>query len=83
MQRFCWSRGYIEITHGGGASGIAQTNETDHHLLVRKRFIELQLALMIKKARVQGGGMVDLTREESIDIMIDVMSDENFIYKRV
>ena len=42
VQRFCWSRGYIEITHGGGASSVLQTNDTDHHLWVRKRFIELQ-----------------------------------------
>ena len=62
------------MTHGGGASSVAQTNDTDLHLWVRKRFIELQTALMIRKARIVGGGMVDLTREENIDIMIEVMS---------
>ena len=76
-QRLCWPRGYICLTHGGGASMIAQTNDTDHHLHVRKRFIELQTALMVKKARRKGGGMVDLTIEENIDIMIQVMSDKN------
>ena len=75
VQRLCWSRGYICITHGGGASSVAQTNDTDHHLYVRKRFIELQTALMVRKARRSGGGMVDLTAEENIDIMIEVMSD--------
>ena len=75
VQRLCWSRGYICITHGGGASMVAQTNDTDHHLHVRKRFIELQTALMVRKARRNGGGMVDLTPEENIDIMIEVMSD--------
>ena len=75
VQRLCWSRGYICITHGGGASMVAQTNDTDHHLHVRKRFIELQTALMVRKARRHGGGMVDLTPEENIDIMIEVMSD--------
>ena len=75
VQRLCWSRGYICITHGGGASMVAQTNDTDHHLYVRKRFIELQTALMVRKARRSGGGMVDLTEEENIDIMIEVMSD--------
>lgn len=75
VQRCCWIRGYIEITHGGGASMVAQTNDTDHHLWVRKRFIEKQTDLMIKKARATGGGLTDLTREENIDIMIDVMRD--------
>ena len=75
VQRLCWTRGYIQFTHGGGASMVAQTNDTDHHLHVRKRFIELQTRLMVKKARRAGGGLVDLTPEENIDVMIEVMSD--------
>ena len=75
VQRLCWSRGYINVTHGGGASMIAQTNDTDHHLHVRKRFIALQTAHMVRKARSTGGGLVDLSREENIDCMIEVMSD--------
>ena len=74
VQRLRWSRGYVCITHGGGASMVAQTNDTDHHAHVRKRFIELQSLLMVKKARTKGGGMVDLTPEENIDIMIEFMS---------
>ena len=30
---------------------------------------------MIRKARAQGGGMVELTREEILDTMIEVMAD--------
>ena len=75
LQRFCWSRGYIEVSHGGGALSVAQTNDTDHHLWVRKRSIELQHDRMIQKPRIRGGGMVDLGREENLDIMIEVMSD--------
>ena len=75
VQRLCWTRGYVEITHGGGASCVAQTNDTDHHLYVRKRFIEIQTDRLIRKARGRGGGLVDLTREENLDIMIEVMSD--------
>ena len=74
-QRFCWQRGYILITHGGGASLVIQTNDTDHHLWVRKRFVELQTALMIRKARQTGGGLTELTRRENLDIMIEVLSD--------
>ena len=77
VQRLCWSRGYICVTHGGGASMILQTNDTDHHLHVRKRFIELQTDLMIRKARRMGGGLVDLTAEENVGIMIQVMSDQS------
>ena len=75
VQRLCWNRGYVEITHGGGASCVAQTNDTDHHLWVRKRFIEIQTDRLLQKVRSIGGGLVDLTREENIDIMIEVMAD--------
>ena len=75
VQRLCWTKGYVEITHGGGASCTAQTNDTDHHLFVRQRFIDIQTDRMIRKARGRGGCLVDLTREENLDIMIEVMSD--------
>ena len=54
VQRLCWSRGYISRTHGDGAFLILQTNDTDHHEHVRKRFIDLQTQRMITKARMQG-----------------------------
>ena len=47
VQRLMWSRGYISITHGGGASMILQTNDTDHHEHVRKMFIDLQTQRML------------------------------------
>ena len=76
VQRACWLKGKVLLTHGGGASSVGQTNDTDLHLWTRKRFIELQQDLMIRKARMAGGGMADLTREENINIMIQVMSDK-------
>ena len=54
---------------------VAHTNDTDHHPWVRKRYIEIETDKVIRKARLQGGGMVSLTREEILDIMIEVMSD--------
>jgi hypothetical protein len=43
--RFIEMLGRIEMTHGGGASMFAQTNDTDIHAHVRQRFIELQRSL--------------------------------------
>ena len=37
--------------------------------------------MMLRKARSHGGGLVDLTRTENIDIMIEVMSDVNLHLK--
>ena len=75
VQRLCWLRGFVVVTHGGGASMVAQTNDTDHHWYVRKRYIEKETEL-IRKARAQVGGMVNLTRKGILDIMIEVMSDK-------
>ena len=37
--------------------------------------MESQQELMVRKSRNASGGMVDLTREENIDVMIEVMPD--------
>lgn len=54
---------------------ILQTNDTDFHQHVRKRFIELQTAKLLEKVRGSGGGLADLTKQENIDIMAQVMSN--------
>ena len=54
---------------------MCQTNDTDLHQWTRKRFIEKQTALLLRKARTRGGGLVEATREENIDLMIEVMQD--------
>ena len=77
VERLSWSRGFISITHGGGASMILQTNDTDHHEHVRRDFINLQTQLMVRKARMQGGGLVGLDLKENIDLMIEVMGNLN------
>ena len=74
VQRICWWRGHVKSTYGG-VSAVCQTNDTDHKLCVRATFIEKQIGTMIQKARIRGGGLVDLTREENIDIMLEVMSE--------
>jgi hypothetical protein len=40
-------RAYIDITHGGGATTVAQANDSDHHQNIRKRFLELETELML------------------------------------
>ena len=46
---------------------VTQTNDTDLHQWTRKRFIDKQTNLLLRKARA--------TREENIDLMIEVMQD--------
>ena len=75
VQRWGWLNGYIVFTHGGGASMVAHTNDTDLHQWTRKRFIEKQTALLLREARIRGGGLVEATRQDNIDLMIEVMQD--------
>ena len=39
---YAGKKGYIVLTHGGGASMVTQTNDTALHKDVRKNFIGLQ-----------------------------------------
>eukprot|EP00959_Pyramimonas_sp_CCMP1952_P462837 9483906-Pyramimonas_sp.AAC.1 len=75
VQRVCWSRGRTCVTRGGGASLVYQTNDADLRLHARRGFIELQTDKMLQKVRRQGGGLVDLTKQENVDIMAEVMRD--------
>ena len=63
VQRLCWQRGYIVVTHGGGASMITLTNDTALHKYVRHNFIDLQSAMMLHKTRTHGCGLVACTAE--------------------
>ena len=76
VQRLCWKRGYIVVTHGGGASMICQTDDTALHKDVRAEFLDLQTGKMLHKNRVQGGGVADCTPEENLEIMTKVMSNK-------
>ena len=66
------------VCRGCGASSVLQINDTDLHQFVRKRSIELQIDLMIRKARKTGGGIVDITKEENLETMIEVMGSRPF-----
>ena len=56
---------------------ICQTNDVSHNKEVRSRFISLQNARMLEKARCKGGGLVDCTPEENLEMMVQVMSDKS------
>ena len=75
VQRLCWKRGYIVVTHGGGASMICQTNDVGLHKDVRADFIAKQTEKLLEHARSKGGGLCDLTAEENISLMCEVMSN--------
>jgi hypothetical protein len=70
----CWSRGYILIVHGGGATPVAQTVDTDLNQHVRRRYGEMESRLLLAKMRA-GAVVPKLTHEECMDVMFQVLSD--------
>ena len=54
---------------------ICQTNDVGLHKDVRSLFIDLQTEKLLEQARSRGGGLCDLTAEENVSIMCEVMSN--------
>ena len=46
-----WSRGYVLLIHGGGATPVGQTVDTDLHEHVRKGYCDKEAALLVEKLR--------------------------------
>jgi hypothetical protein len=75
VRRLCWSRGYVVIIHGGGATGVTQVNDTDLHQHLRKAYLEKETAEMIRCSRLHPNGTHSPKPEQCIDWMIDVWSN--------
>jgi len=74
VEAFCWSRGYVFLTHGGGASSVGQTPDTDLNQHVRLDYGNKEAHLLIEKMRL-GEVVPKLTHEESMLLMLEVISD--------
>ena len=47
----CWSRGYVLILHGGGATPVAQTPDTDWNEEVRRLYGNKESAVLMENMR--------------------------------
>ena len=75
VRRLAWYRGYIVIIHGGGATGITQTNDTDLHQHQRRNYTQKEMAEMARLARLAPGKMPSALVEQCVDWMAEVWSD--------
>ena len=75
VRRLCWGRGYVVVIHGGGATAITQPNDTDLHQHLRRRYVEKETAVAVKKARLDPQAMHVGQPEDCIDCMLDVWRD--------
>ena len=57
VRRCAWHKGYVVITHGGGASSICQTNDTDLHAHLKRLYIEMEMADALEQMRLKPWGV--------------------------
>ena len=76
----CWSRGYILHIHGGGATPVGQTPDTDLNEHVRRSYGDKEARVLMDKMR-NGQSVPKLTPEECMNLMLEVLSDPE-LHKR-
>jgi hypothetical protein len=69
-----WSRGYVLLIHGGGATPVAQPPDTDLNQHVRREYGIREAHLLIDKMR-DGEVVPKLTNEQCMELMLEVLSD--------
>ena len=70
----CWSRGYILLVHGGGATPVGQTPDTDLNEHVRREYGNKESRLLLEKMR-NGQVVPKLKHEECMQLMLEVLSN--------
>lgn len=71
----CWSRGYVMVNHGGGATPVAQTPDTDLNQHVRREYSAKEAAELMYQMRT-GVAVPCPKKEACIDMMHDVLSSK-------
>ena len=71
----CWERGYVLIIHGGGATPVAQTPDTDMNQGVRLAYGNRESAVLMEKMR-HGQTVPKLDHEECMNLMHSVLCDK-------
>ena len=65
--RVCaWQRGYVVVTHGGGASAVTQTNDTDLHAHIKRMYLDLEMADAVEQMKVKPWGVPCPRREDIV-----------------
>ena len=72
--RMCWSRGYVVIPHGGGATPVAQTPDTDLNQHVRRECTTEETRDLIWQFRNTAVAAPKVKHEKSIDITYTALS---------
>lgn len=72
--RLCFSRGYILVIHGGGATPVTQTVDTDCNQHLRRGYTATEVAEFIRQMQL-GTVVPKTTPEDCIDMMAAVAAN--------
>ena len=74
VRRACWNNGYVLLVHGGGATPVVQTVDTDLNEHVRRAYAAIETRLLVDKMR-SGVAVPKASQVECLEIMREVLSD--------
>ena len=66
VRRCAWHKGYVVITHGGGASAVTQTNDIDVHAHAKRLYLEMEMAAAVEQMRLMPRGVPCPRRQDVI-----------------
>ena len=72
VRRLCWSRMYVVIIHGGGATGVTQTNDVGLHQHLRRDYVNLEMADLTRLSRTSPKAVHIPRPEQCIEWMASV-----------
>ena len=72
VRRLAWQRKYVVIVHGGGATSVVQTNDTDQNQHVRREYTELESIELLKQASTLEKKIPVLSHERTLDLFAEI-----------
>ena len=76
VRRCAWHKGYVVITHSGGASSVAQTNDTYLHGHLKRGYCEMKMTDVVGQMRVRPRGGQCPRRQDVIGWVACLWSSE-------
>ena len=76
VSNLAWERGCVMMHHGGGATPVSQTPDTDLNCHVRREYTDLESEVLLEKMQ-RGNVLPKASPEECCLMMLDVLKGED------
>lgn len=77
VRRLCWQRGYVVLIHGGGATPVVQTPDTDLNQHCRRKYTGVEAAELSRQWRIGEKKIPVADAPSRIDMFADVWQDRD------